>query len=854
MLTTNQLSLIALILLLGLPVATWPQATPSQQDLKELVSDFDRSGTPLDWVADNRARLTPEVIEGLNSLANEAYQGGGKRFALTTRWLLAFAAREQGDQKKAMEQRIKTLDIGFDLADTNEAYLAIYRDAREVAPQALKIGSKNLAFAALTIAADSAYFATKLDGLAHDQVTEWQSHALETIEQAAALAPETTNPVWLEHFVSLTGGILGDALSRMFYGGDLETRRKALETLAPRLEVAIPVDFRYRHLPDKSLDHEIALAENLASLSYEHGNPQSASARLAFAAERALAADEVKSWANLLFQRYQGERDHAGAKTNLIQLRQDIYQRLPQIRARFLSRPGRLLAAMQADEIVAKLLRDEISEGNPPFEHLFQNIERLKARFLLDQLTIPFTTPPRDEQSAKLESLERLALGFPNCKGESQNLLTRELLLVSRLPIGLTLDRERQVSAIAELESVYRERHLGFSGQATIPSLAEIQGALHGDEAIIEYFIPYHPLHPAMEIWILMITKDNAAIRRSVLEHEGNFESGFVGSISVDGCPPMDASPLGDAVATVRTAIQDSDEKEALRSLAQLHHLLIDPVIDAGLAPEKFRRWIIVPHGPLHYLPFAALRPEGGKFLIERVAITINPSTSVWFHNQASTPNNPKRALALLAPDLQSGDLPPLPGSAQEATALTQAFAGPDALRLLRGKEATESALRERVSLADVIHLSTHGNFPQRDAIDFHEILLTPAGGDDGHLTAREIRALDLSRASTVVLAICNGGLYNIGPSDEPYGLVPAFLVAGSDTVIATLWPLNDGSGQTFVSELYKTLPAKGAAEAIRRVAVGFIEEEQLIRRWAAFISIGPGRGFPSAAAQVSIP
>lgn len=122
--------------------------------------------------------------------------------------------------------------------------------------------------------------------------------------------------------------------------------------------------------------------------------------------------------------------------------------------------------------------------------------------------------------------------------------------------------------------------------------------------------------------------------------------------------------------------------------------------------------------------------------------------------------------------------------------------------------------------------------------------MLLPAGGSDGELNAREVRDLKLQAAGVVVLAICNGGVYTFGPADEPYGLIPAFLAAGSSNVLGTLWPLDDSFGRQFAARLYGRLASDGPAEALRQAALSSISDEELIRNWAAFALTGPGRPY----------
>jgi CHAT domain-containing protein len=116
----------------------------------------------------------------------------------------------------------------------------------------------------------------------------------------------------------------------------------------------------------------------------------------------------------------------------------------------------------------------------------------------------------------------------------------------------------------------------------------------------------------------------------------------------------------------------------------------------------------------------------------------------------------------------------------------------------------------------------------------------------DGSVNAASVRTLKLTSTPLVVLSVCNGGLYRIGPADEPYGLVPAFLEAGSQNVLGTLWKLDDQFGKDFMVEFYSHVVQDGRAEAYRKACVHFLKKDEDVRNWAAFVLVGPGRPFAS--------
>jgi CHAT domain-containing protein len=404
-------------------------------------------------------------------------------------------------------------------------------------------------------------------------------------------------------------------------------------------------------------------------------------------------------------------------------------------------------------------------------------------------------------------------------------------------------DPSPREQAITQLEATFRKTGAGFHSTAAPAHLAEVQQSLGPREAMLEYVIPYHRSHPAFDLYILFITHAAARTLHVALNEALPFNVPMIGrTITNEGT--NEHSQIGQTVVETRTAIQTGDERAAKRSLRDLYKVLIQPVTDQKVRLEDFDRLIIVPHGPLHYVPFAALVDGQGKYLISKTAIAVAPSASLWLAlTRRSRPV--RHFVGFGSPDLTGRGMGELRYAAPEVTNIAKVLTA-ESPAVFLGREATEDRFVREAKSADILHLSTHGKFPDDDAMDLQELMLTKGTSGDGGLRAERVRRLSLPSTSLVVLSVCNGGLYRMGPADEPYGLVPAFLEAGSQNVLGTLWSLDDQFGEGFMEYFYQHVMQDGPAEAYRKACLHFLEGNENLRNWAAFVLVGPGRPFAS--------
>ncbi|HSB40819.1 MAG TPA: CHAT domain-containing protein [Methylomirabilota bacterium] len=293
---------------------------------------------------------------------------------------------------------------------------------------------------------------------------------------------------------------------------------------------------------------------------------------------------------------------------------------------------------------------------------------------------------------------------------------------------------------------------------------------------------------------------------------------------------PGDRSTLLGMIRRYRAAVGGQAPIAEVEAQAQaLYRRLIGPALEQ----IRGRRLVIVPHGPLHYLPFAALRSPAGRWLVEDFTLSVLPSASVLRFLVDKGAGAPARALVIGNPDL--GPALALPWAEREARLVGQRE--PDATVLVRGA-ATEAEVKRLVESVGLVHFATHGELSEEDPLA-SAVLLVPGGGEDGRLEVREVFGLDL-HARLVVLSACETGLGKLSRGDELVGLQRGFLYAGTPAVITTLWKVDDRASYELVRAFYGRLAAAGPVEALRQAQLDAVRAYPHPFAWAAFEITAP--------------
>jgi CHAT domain-containing protein/tetratricopeptide (TPR) repeat protein len=301
----------------------------------------------------------------------------------------------------------------------------------------------------------------------------------------------------------------------------------------------------------------------------------------------------------------------------------------------------------------------------------------------------------------------------------------------------------------------------------------------------------------------------------------------------------------------------------APRATRELHRLLVEPVLES-LSRAATRRLIVIPHGPLSALSFAALQDAQGRYLVEDYAISYVPAGWMLARPAAPSGATPASYLLVGAPAAVVGDdgqrrLPPLPGANRELARVAARLRGRPTLRL-HGPDASEARFRAAAANASVVHVATHGVILDDTPLDSFlafDISGTSGGraDDDGRLTVREVYDLDL-HARLVVLSACRSGLGRLS-GDGLHGLARAFFYAGAQALVATLWDVADEPAARLMPRFHALvadgMPVTDALRTAQLALLGDLRAGRVIVRgrrgpvplpehpslWAGFVLIG---------------
>ena len=434
-----------------------------------------------------------------------------------------------------------------------------------------------------------------------------------------------------------------------------------------------------------------------------------------------------------------------------------------------------------------------------------------------------------------------------------------------------------------DLEDKISRRAAGFYEKTKPVTLSAVQQLIPADAALLEF-----------TIYEVVTGKQQPYKAKPIVEpHYAAYI--LQNQKAAKGIDLGNAAQIDQAIDAFRQALRDPQRKDTEQLSRTLDEKIMKPV-RALLGDIK--QLLVSPDGELNSIPFEALVDEQGHYLVENYQVTYltsgrdllrmkvkresqsssliiaNPQFGIPAAERTIAENRTRKAVVqplrqsiTATRSLSDTYFAPLGGTAQEAQSIKTLF--PEAT-LLVGAQATETALK-KTAAPRLLHIATHGFFledtaenksadnsntqtrtAKTDGETENPLLrsgLALAGanqhgssGDDGILTALEASGLDLWGTKLVVLSACDTGVGEIRNGEGVYGLRRAFVLAGTESLVMSLWAVSDAVTRELMTGYYKNLKqGMGRGAALRQVQLEMLKKKGREHPfyWAAFIESG---------------
>jgi len=420
-------------------------------------------------------------------------------------------------------------------------------------------------------------------------------------------------------------------------------------------------------------------------------------------------------------------------------------------------------------------------------------------------------------------------------------------------------ERQAMVAALEtqkeRLEAELSEHCAVFRAQMQTVTLEAVQAAIPDDAALLEFAI-FHPFDPLAE-------------RNAEAYGPPHYAAYVIGRHGLPrGVDLGAAAPIDESIDALRTALRDPRRTDVKTVARDLDRRVLQP-LRSWFADAS--RLLVSPDGALNLVPFEALVDEQGRYTIERHATTYLTSGRDLLRMQvARVTSGPPAIFAdplfgersagtasgrgarrsvTSTQDLSSAYFAPLAATAEEARAIKALF--PDAT-LFVGARARKSAL-QLIEAPRMLHIASHGFFLEdtrgaggnpllRTGLALAGANLWQDADDSGIMTALEASALDLWGTKLVTLSACDTGIGVVRNGEGVYGLRRAFVLAGTETLVMSLWPVSDAVARETMIAYYTGLRAGlGRGDALRQSKLAMLKRSGRAHPffWASFIQSG---------------
>ena len=246
---------------------------------------------------------------------------------------------------------------------------------------------------------------------------------------------------------------------------------------------------------------------------------------------------------------------------------------------------------------------------------------------------------------------------------------------------------------------------------------------------------------------------------------------------------------------------------------------------------QRLTNLIIIPDGDLQNLPFEALQNGNTEkpYLIQSKIISYAYSLSFLMYNQAIKRKNRNSFIGFAPVNYENENLPNLPNTLEEVTAIEKIING----SIFISEKATKESFLSSIENTNIIHLATHAKATQEPWVAF----------SDDKLYLNEIYNTK-NKAELVVLSACNTAKGEVVKGEGILSLSRGFFYAGANSVLSNAWEANDKSASEIMQSFYKHLDnGETKAGALQKAKLDYIDSHSLSELsphyWASFMLAG---------------
>jgi CHAT domain-containing protein len=429
-------------------------------------------------------------------------------------------------------------------------------------------------------------------------------------------------------------------------------------------------------------------------------------------------------------------------------------------------------------------------------------------------------------------------------------------------------DYAEQVAALREERQATERalnRSLGLDEIMATPTAKALVAAIPKGGALVDYAVGEHVF-----AWVV---HPESTIQLTYLGETADIE-------------PLSEAFLDDLIARRGAEALPSGDERDLN--AELYALVWEPIADLVKGRGTL---LLCPDGFLGKLPFAVLQDRGRQYLLEHHHFVYleDPTAHVARREKSGETSDSFLAMG----DVEYGDafsigeaekekwmalsrdenlraaigktwtrLAATEAETQVITGMHMEGLGREVRRkILSGTDPSEARLKKELPNYGFLHLATHGFFEPAEEesqlpglsaglVCANANLPKKEGEDDGFLTAEEVAHLDLQNCQMVVLSACETALGTVRAGEGLQSLRRAFIIAGADTVVSSLWKVRDTDTSTLMMAFYRNLwiESQGRGPALRNAQLEMLRHyrdsgtDGRPSSWGAFVLAGAWR------------